>query len=276
MTHTNVFRFSVPAIALIFSAAAAFAQTPTTQPTSAPAIDPVADQVLREATQFLAQTPAFTVHAEIWKDQVLPSGHKIQVTRQEEMEVRRPDRLHVEQHAHHRRRSIWYDGKSVTVLDRESQMYGAAEAPSNIDQTLDMLAADYDITVPLEDLAVTDPYQSAMKNVTAGGYFGDETVLGVPCRHIGFSTDRIDWQLWVEAGEQPLPRKIVITYKNESQSPQYIAILSNWSLRNRASDLAFQFVPPRGSQQVTLASVRANEKSHSNNNQPQVQHEPAH
>ena len=78
---------------------------------------------------------------------MLPSGHKIQVTRTEVLELRRPDRLHVEQYAHHKGRSIWYDGKTVTVMDRERATYGSADAPGTIDETLDMLAEQYGITV---------------------------------------------------------------------------------------------------------------------------------
>lgn len=239
-------------------------QPPSDQPTRSaatqPAIDPIADQIYKQSCEFLAQTKALSVHAEIWKDQVLPSGHKIQVTRTVEMDLRRPDRLHVEQRAHHKGRSIWYDGKTLTVMDREQNLYGQADAPASIDETLDALADDYGITVPLEDLAVSDPYGSAMKNVTAGGYFGDEPVLGVPCHHIGFSTPRIDWQVWIADGIRPLPQKLVITYKTEDQSPQYIAIFSKWDLTGRAPDSAFEFIPPRGSQKTSLVGDKGPEK----------------
>jgi hypothetical protein len=121
---------------------------------------------------------------------------------------------------------------------------------------LDALNIDYGITVPLEDLAVADPYGSAMKNVKAGGYFGDEPVLGVPCKHVGFSTDVIDWQLWIADGPQPLPQKLVINYKTEDQCPQYIAIFTKWNLTDRASDLAFQFIPPHGASRIPMIAQK--------------------
>src|ERR1700722_3586493 len=89
-------------------------------PTTQPGVDPVADQILHQTSDYLAQTPAFSVHEEVWKDVVLSSGHKIQVTRSVDMDVRRPDRFHVEAKAHKKGRSIWYDGKTLTVLDRET------------------------------------------------------------------------------------------------------------------------------------------------------------
>jgi hypothetical protein len=244
-------RFSAVCLILLIAGARAWADPPPA-PTTQPAIDPTADQILHQSCDFLSQTPAFAVHAEIWKDVVLPSGHKIQVTRSIDLDLRRPDRLHVEAKAHKKGRSIWYDGKTITVLDRETNLYSVVDAPATIDQTLDLAAETYGITVPLEDMAVSDPYASSTKNVTAGGYFGDEPVLGVQCRHVGFSTDQIDWQLWVADGTQPLPQKLVITYKNEDQSPQFIAIFSKWNLTDRASDLAFQFIPPPGSSRMPL------------------------
>ena len=228
-------------------------------PASRPAVDAVADQVLRQCCDYLARVPAFAVHAEVWKDVVLPSGHKIQVTRSVDLDLRRPDRLHVEARAHRKGRSIWYDGKTMTVLDRERNLYGVADAAPTIDQTLDLAAERYGVTVPLEDLAVSDPYASSMRGVTEGGYFGDEPVLGVTCRHVGFATDRIDWQLWVADGIQPLPQKLVITYKAEPQSPQYTAIFTKWTLTDRAADLAFQFVPPPGSSRIPLVREKSEE-----------------
>jgi hypothetical protein len=244
------------AILFCFVALASGATVPATQPSTQPAIDPVADQILQQSCEYLAKTPAFSVHAEIWKDEVLPSGHKIQVTRTVALDFSRPDRLHVDARAHHKGRSIWYDGKTVTVLDRENNLYGTVDAPHTVDETLDLLSNKFGITVPLEDLVVADPYASSMKNVTAGGYFGDEPVLGVSCRHIGFSTAVIDWQLWIADSPQPLPQKLVITYKTEEQSPQYTAIFAKWELLDRASDLPFKFIPPKGSSAIPLTARR--------------------
>lgn len=235
----------------ILTAAGSAGAQPAQPPTTRPNVDPLADQIFKESSAFLAKVPAFSVHAEVWKDVVLSSGHKIQVTRTLDLTLRRPDRLQVDARAPHRRgRSIWYDGKTLTVYDREANVYGVVDAPPKIDDMLDEAADQYGVTVPLEDLAVSDPYASAMKHVNEGGYFGEEPVLGVPCRHLGFSTERIDWQVWIATGPQPLPQKLVITYKDEPECPQYTAIFTKWSLTGRASDLAFQFIPPPGSAQT--------------------------
>ena len=259
-------------ILLLIPATYAFAEPPppaASQPSGT--IDPLADQILHQASDFLAHTPAFSVHAEVWKDIVLPTGHKIQVTRAIDLDLRRPDRLRIDARAHHKGRSIWYDGKTLTVLERQSNLYGIAPAPPTIDETLDLAAQSYGITIPLEDLAVSDPYTSAMKDVTDGGYFGDVPVLGVPCKHIGFSTPQIDWQLWVADSTQPLPQKLVITYKTKDQMPQYIAIFSKWNLSDRAADLVFHLFrrPAAAAMQLEqLRSEAAGGSQTSKGNQP--------
>ena len=42
----------------------------------------------------------------------------------------------------------------------------------------------------------------------------------MPCHHLAFEQATIDWQLWIDAGKDPLPRKLVITYKTEDEVPQ--------------------------------------------------------
>ena len=44
---------------------------------------------------------------------------------------------------------------------------------------------------------------------------------GVVCDHLAFRNLDTDWQIWVESGERPLPRKYVITSKTVAAAPQY-------------------------------------------------------
>ena len=103
-----MFGMKIGALVLLLFAGSAMADgPPATQPTSQPAIDAVADQILRESCEYLQKTPAFSVHAEVWKDEVLPSGHKIQVTRIVTLDCSKPGRFHFDARAHNKGRSIW-------------------------------------------------------------------------------------------------------------------------------------------------------------------------
>ena len=82
------------------------------------------------------------------------------------------------------------------------------------------MQSKYGITLPLEDLLVSDPFREAARFLRGGMYFGKVfvAILGTPCHHIAFSTDVVDWQLWIEDGPRPFPRKARVTYKLEDAS----------------------------------------------------------
>src|ERR1039458_3608680 len=100
-------------------------------------IFPRAESVLRSACQFLAQTPAFSFSAEIWREHVDEAGQKIQFSRTVTMDVKRPDGLRLEISSLLSARGFWYDGKTLTILDRKHNWYSTAAMPTTLDKALD-------------------------------------------------------------------------------------------------------------------------------------------
>ena len=227
-----------------------------------PAIDPQADKLLRRMGDYLAQAQFFSVNAEVWQDLQLASGQRAQAGRTVEVQVRRPNRLHTELRSTRRNRGLYYDGKSITLLNRVENFYGSIPAPGTLDEALDLACERFGITMPLEDVVVSDPYQNAIHKAVSGTYLGPVTVLGVPCEHLAFSQGMVDWQFWIEAGAKPVPRKIVITYKDEDGAPQYTAIFSNWDFETKLPDFLFNFEPPSGAAKISVAEFKADDQAH--------------
>jgi hypothetical protein len=63
-------------------------------------------------------------------------------------------------------------------------------------------------------------------------------------------------QLWIAQGAQPLPRRVVITYKNAPGQPQFRADFYDWSVAPQADAAAFTFVPPAGAEQIMYLAPR--------------------
>jgi hypothetical protein len=63
-------------------------------------------------------------------------------------------------------------------------------------------------------------------------YVEKTTITEVPCDHLTVRTaGGVDFQVWIAQGDEPLPRRIVITYKeDEKGQPQFWADFSNWNL----------------------------------------------
>ncbi len=185
---------------------------------------------MKSAGQALATAKAFKFKAASHMDEVLENGELVSVSRQSEVVVKRPDRFRINIDGGDVSWDIWYDGKTITLLDRVAKEAGAIDAPSTIDETLDFVVEKYGLTIPLSDLLYSDMDGSMLKNVETAQYLGLGNVDKDECHHLKFKQDIIDWEIWIDSGEQAVPRKFVITYKKEKGNPQYSTILSDWVL----------------------------------------------
>ncbi len=224
-------------------------------------ITPQADRILREMSEYLKKASEFTFHAEVAYDSVLASGQKIQFGGVSKVTVRRPNRLHVEYRGDERRTRVVFDGQSFTICDLAANVYAVAEVSAEIDEAVDRMLEQHGFTVPIADFVYADPYAVLTENVYGGHLVGRHAVDGRPCHHLAFSQETIDWQIWIEDGPRPVPRKLVITYHNEDGSPQYAARFTQWDFQPRASDDFFKFHAPSGAERIDFLPVPKSEET---------------
>ncbi len=222
---------------------------------SAPNIDPQADQVLKRMSETLGGAEAFSFAAEGVMDEVLETGQLVQISRKSNILAVRPDKLHVDTEGDDVSRSAWYDGRTVTVLDTRAKTYASIEVPNTIERMLDFVVEKYGLTIPVADLLFSKSYEGFIAGVRTGQYIGLHETDGSKCHHLAFQTDMIDWQIWIDAGEIPIPRKLVITYIEEEGHPQYTVRLDKWDLAAKLPPETFEFHPPKGAKHVEMADL---------------------
>lgn len=214
------------------------------------AVDPLVDSILRQSCRTLAEAGEFSFSAEIAYDKVLYTGQKVQYSGQLEAALKRPDRIRTSYRGDRSDSAVWYDGSSFTLMDPAMNLFASAPAPAEIDALLDLTVAKLGFNLPLSDLFYSDPYTGLLKEVTGAIYAGLDRVDGAACHHLAFSQDDIDWQVWIEEGDVPVPRKLIITYKNLPGSPQYIAVIRDWNFAPGLADGHFSFEPPAGAERI--------------------------
>jgi hypothetical protein len=74
---------------------------------------------------------------------------------------------------------------------------------------------------------------------------------GVECEHLAFRNFDTDWQLWVDVGDKPVQRKLVITSKTLNSAPQYTFRVKSWKTGFEPAPGAFKFVPPAGAEKLS-------------------------
>ena len=227
------------------------------------AVDQQALKIIDRAASFLAKQKQFSVDVEIWEDFVLENDTKIQFAKTVALNLRRPDHFRAKVATTQPDRTFLYNGKTVTFIDQSTGFFGIASAPSTIDKALNEMEQTYGLTFPLDDLLMSNPYDSSAGKARSGQYFGIEVIHGKKCHHLAFQHENIDWQAWVEDSPTPLLRKIVITQKLEEGSPQFTAMFNSWDLTTELPDYIFNFEPTPGFLQINIIESVLDETSES-------------
>lgn len=209
---------------------------------------------LRTMTDYIDGLDQFTFTAIAEMDDVLDNGDVVQMSTRRTVSVDRGgNRIAVITNGDEQDRRGLYDGKTFTVLDRIGNRYVALDMPATIPEMLDTLARDYGFSPPLVDLVYPDSYDGMVRRVETGQYLGIHRVEGYQSHHLAFTSAAVDWEIWIQTGNKPFPRKVVITYKNQPGSPRYIASLPRWS--DTTGPLAFKLDIPADAEKVEILPV---------------------
>jgi len=216
---------------------------------------PQVEDILHAMSQYLANAKAFSYHAEIEFDQALPGGPKIRLSGAVDVAVSRPGKLFVDYRDDVSDRVVWFGDGRVTIFDPLASTYAEVTGPKDIDGIVEKLEKEYRLTLPLGDLAESDPEKVLTRGVEVAHYVGVHNVEGVFCHHVVLQRDDIDIQVFVEVGDKPLPRKIVIEYPHLDRAPQFTASITEWRLEAPPAAL---FTPkvPKDAAEVDFLPVR--------------------
>ena len=142
----------------------------------------------------------------------------------------------------------------LSLYGNNAKSYVQADAPGTVDQLIDTLQAKTGAAMPGTDLLLSKSYDELMTNVIDSKHIGQGVVDGVECEHLAFRGADTDWQIWIETGARPVPRKYVITSKTLAGAPQYTLRIKDWKTDAIADADAFVFKPPADATKVALDS----------------------
>jgi hypothetical protein len=218
---------------------------------SVPAIDPAAIAALRRMGDFLRKHDRLQVKGVTNTDELLESGQAVQLNARVDVMVRKPNRLRVSKVSDRKTREFYFDGKTFTIFGPKAGYYAQVPAPPTIQQVIEVAGQRYGVELPLADLFYWGTDKSGLADIKAAVNVGPSTVEGALCDHFAFRQRDVDWQVWIQQGDQPLPRKLVVTSVNEPARPQHQAVMT-WTLNPALDDKLFVFVPPKGALPIAI------------------------
>lgn len=225
-------------------------------------VDREATAVVRRMADYLTSLRTFRVTADSTTELVLDTGQKIQVLATSHVAVQRPNRLRSERRGPLAHITFLYDGRTITMYGRRHNLYAQAEAPPNLDQALDFARERLEVEAPGADLLYSDVYEGLIEGTTSGRYLGEVEVDGVVCDHVAFQGEDVDWQLWVERGDRPLPRRYVIVTKDQRSLPEFVVELRDWEVAPTLAAADFEFTPPPGATEIEFLGEALPARAH--------------
>jgi len=210
-----------------------------------------AKSLLKAMSDYLAAQKAIAFDYDSNLEIVTTQQEKVGLASSGTLILNRPDKVRVTRMGGFANVEMVFDGKTVTMLGKNANLYAQVEAPGTIDQLVDVLRDKYHRPVPAADLLMSDPYKELMPLVKEAKDLGSGVIHGIECDHLAFRTDEVDWQIWIAQGARPYPCRYVVTSKKVKGEPQYTLDTWAWKAGTEVSSDGFKLEIPPSAKKLT-------------------------
>src|SRR4029453_8402361 len=202
--------------------------------------------VLKSMAEYLAVLKAFSCTSTNSFEAVQADGQRIEFGETRRISLARPDRLRIDEVASDGATDLaLFDGKQITVLSADDNVYAQAGQPASIEDALVYFVRDLRMRMPLALLLSTHVRTELPTLAKEIDYVESTKIRGQAAHHIAGRGDSVDFQLWIAEGTKPLPLRIVITYKLAPGQPRFAADISDWNIGPKFSGNTFQLSLPK-------------------------------
>ena len=196
---------------------------------------------MKAMSDYMAKQPALSFGYDANLEIVTPDHQKLTLANSGKVDLNRPDKLRAMRDGGFSNVAMVFDGKTLTVLHKDANVYAQADVPGTLDHLIDELRDKFHKPVPGADLLMSNIYDQLMPNVTDTKDLGSGVIGGTECDHFAFRTQEVDWQIWVAQGDKPYPCRYSITSKNVDQGPQYSVQVRDWKAGSEVAADSFAF-----------------------------------
>ncbi len=253
MTKSN-HKFAKVLVAMTFAATFAIVLG-LHMPKGARADEEYARNRVKSMSDYMAAQKAISFTYDATLEIVSRDQQKLGLATSGTLVLNRPDKLRATRAGGFADVEMLFDGKTVTLLGKNMNLYAQVDIPGTIDHLIDELREKYNKPLPAADLLMTDIYAEIMPQVTDAKDLGSGVIGGVECDHLAFRTKEVDWQIWIAQGDRPYPCRYTITSKLIDQGPQYNIQLADWKTGDEVASDDFSFENSTKANKIALAEI---------------------
>jgi hypothetical protein len=217
--------------------------------------DDAAKKLLKTMSDYVAGQKNVSIAYDSDIEVITADLQKIQFTSSGQLQISRPDKVHATRTGGYTDVEFFFDGKTFTFYGKDLNAFAQSQSVGSIDQLVGRLRDEYLVEAPGADLLLSNVYDKLMEDVIDAKHIGLGVIDGVECEHLAFRNLDVDWQVWIEVGARPIPRKYVITSKAVTGGPQYTLRLKDWKADATIAADAFAFKPPASAKKVDFKEL---------------------
>ena len=214
-----------------------------------------AKRLLKSMSDYMAAQEVFAFNYDATLEVVTHDEQLLALASSGAVTVNRPDRIRAMRAGGFADVETSFDGKTLTLLGKNLNIYAQIEMPGTIDQLIEGLRSKYDRHLPAANLLLSNSYDVLMRDVVDIKDLGSGVIGGIECDYLAFRKKEIDWQIWIAQGERPYPCRYSITTKDLAGQPQYTIQISDWKTGDEVAATDFGFENATDAKKVELENL---------------------
>jgi hypothetical protein len=215
-----------------------------------------AKRILKAMSDYMASQKSLSFGFDATLEVITTEEQKLELASSGTVTIKRPDKIRVTRVGGFADVEMSFDGKTLTLLGKNLNLYTQLDVPGTIDHLIDELKDTYHMPLPAADLLLSNSYDALMADVIDVKDLGSGVIGGVECDFLAFRTKEVDWQIWIAQGKHPYPYRFVITSKLVSGGPQYTVQTRDWKAGGKVAATDFRFKNPTKAKKVELKDLK--------------------
>jgi hypothetical protein len=208
---------------------------------------------LTRMTEFISGAAEFTIVAVMGHEVLQSNGQRLEFGSAITASLRRPSKANVRfENRDGDNATVVMDGATISIFATEgdAHIYDVTSQSGDIDASFVFLAEQLGTPDQLHHFFSIDLTDTLKTMVESGYYVGEATIGGVLCDNLALRNADEDIQIWIAQGPKPVPRRIVVTYKNLDGQPRFWADFKDWNFSPGQPDSVFSYSPPAHATQI--------------------------
>jgi hypothetical protein len=224
-------------------------------PFEARAGEPDPKSLLKAMSDYLAAQQSISFGYDTNFEVVTKDHQKLSLMSSGTIHLSRPDKIRSTRTGGFANVETNFDGKTLTLLGKNTNLYMQVEVPGTLDHLIDELRERFHRPIPGADLLQSNVYDELMPEVVDVKDLGSGVIGGTECDHLAFRTKDVDWEMWIAQGDRPYPCRYVITSKHVDQAPQYSIQIRDWKSGAEVAAGDYRFTNATNAKKIDLKDL---------------------